>query len=118
MKQGIRRVVVNTFYLPEQIEAHCKTRHDIEIIISRETELLDTGGGIKNALRHFGGQSFFALNADLPWIDGKVPSLRRMSMMWNAAKMDALLLMMRTEKAHGFAPTGDFQRAGRRPIKT
>ena len=50
---GIKRAVVNTFYLAEQIEAHLKMRKDIEIVISRETELLDTGGGIKNALSSF-----------------------------------------------------------------
>ncbi|HEU0118080.1 MAG TPA: nucleotidyltransferase family protein, partial [Alphaproteobacteria bacterium] len=106
--QGIRRAVVNTFYLPEQIEEHCKTRKDIEIIISRETELLDTGGGVKNVLRHFGGEPFFVLNADLPWTEGKVASLRRMATMWNAPKMNALLLVMPREKARGFGPDGDF----------
>src|ERR1700744_2694799 len=65
---GIKRAVVNAFYLAEQIEAHCAKRRDIEIIISREDELLDTGGGIKNALRHFDAP-FFALNANLPWMD-------------------------------------------------
>src|SRR5690348_7550455 len=55
---GIKRAVVNTFYLAEQIEAHLRNRKDIEIIISHETELLDTGGGIKNALRHFDDQPF------------------------------------------------------------
>lgn len=105
---GIKRAVVNTFYLAEQIEAHLKRRYDIEVIISRETELLDTGGGVKNALHHFGGEAFFALNADLPWTDGRIPALTRMKEAWNPAAMDALLLLMPTAKAHGFAETGDF----------
>src|ERR1700722_12201552 len=63
---GIQKAVVNTFYLPEKIENHLAARRDIEIVISRESELLDTGGGIKKALKHFDGQPFFALNADLP----------------------------------------------------
>src|ERR1700761_1863521 len=83
---GIKRVVVNCFYLADQIETHLKTRKDVEIIILRETELLDTGGGIKNALDNFDAP-FFALNADLPWMDGKSPSLSRMKESWNAAKM-------------------------------
>src|SRR5580704_10219343 len=53
---GIKRAVVNCFYLAEQIENHLKQRRNIEIIISREDELLDTGGGIKHALHHFGGK--------------------------------------------------------------
>jgi MurNAc alpha-1-phosphate uridylyltransferase len=104
---GIKRVVVNAFYLAEQIEAHCAKRRDIEIIISHETELLDTGGGIKNALRHFDAP-FFALNADLPWMDGTAPSLPGMQEMWDAEKMDTLLLLMPTSKARGFEPKGDF----------
>ena len=105
---GIRRVVVNAFYLAEQIEAHLATRQDLEIIISRETELLDTGGGIKNALHWFEGKPFFALNADLPWFDGAAPSLGRMAEVWDYLSIDVLLLLMPTQKARGFAARGDF----------
>jgi MurNAc alpha-1-phosphate uridylyltransferase len=105
---GTQRAVVNTFYLAEQIEEHLRHRKDIEIIISRETELLDTGGGVKNALRYFDDQPFFVLNADLPWMDGPTPSLMRMAEMWDAAKMDALLLLMPTLRARGFPPKGSF----------
>jgi MurNAc alpha-1-phosphate uridylyltransferase len=105
---GIKRAVVNVFYLVEQIEAHLKNRKDIEIVIEHESELLDTGGDIKNALHHFGGQPFYALNADLLWTDGEWPSLLRMAEAWDAAKMDVLLLLMQIDKARGFASTGDF----------
>lgn len=108
---GIKRAVVNTFYLADQIEKHLATRKDIEIIISRETELLDTGGGIKKALSHFGGKPFFALNADLPWMDGKTASLTHMASSWDPKKMDALLLLMPTQKARGFDSAGDFAMA-------
>lgn len=105
---GISRAVVNIFYLGEQIETHLASRKDIEIILSREEELLDTGGGIAKALPYFEGKAFFCLNADLPWFDGDVPSLRRMKDKWSAESMDALLLVMKTEKALGFSPRGDF----------
>lgn len=105
---GIKRAVVNTFYLPEQIEEHLSHRRDLEIIISRETELLDTGGGIKNALHYFDDKPFFALNADLPWLDEGTSSLGRMEYVWNSAIMDVLLLLMKTDKARGFSVKGDF----------
>ncbi|MDD3289148.1 MAG: nucleotidyltransferase family protein [Alphaproteobacteria bacterium] len=105
---GISRVVVNCFYLAEQIEAHLASRNDVEIIISRENELLDTGGGIKNAIEHFGGKPFFALNSDLPWFDVGKPSLQAMAETWNAEKMDALLLLMSASKAKGWKSGGDF----------
>jgi N-acetyl-alpha-D-muramate 1-phosphate uridylyltransferase len=104
---GVTRIVINCFYLADQIEAHAETRNDVEIVISRETELLDTGGGIKNALRYFDAP-FFALNADLPWMDGETHSLSRMTETWDAAKMDSLLLLMPTSKARGFEAKGDF----------
>jgi MurNAc alpha-1-phosphate uridylyltransferase len=106
---GIKRAVVNTHYLADQIENHLQSRHDIDIIISREDELLDTGGSIVKALSHFGGKPFFTLNSDFPWIDVRTPSLTRMQQMWNPDIMDVLLLVMQTTKARGFDPLkGDF----------
>jgi len=105
---GIKRAVVNVFYLAEQIEAHVESRRDIEIVISREEELLDTGGGIGKALPYFENLPFFALNTDLPWLDAGTPSLKRMRENWAPENMDVLLLVMRTEKARGFSPDGDF----------
>lgn len=105
---GMRRAVVNAHYLAEQIETHLAARKDIEIIISHEDELLDTGGGVKKALPYFDGLPFFVLNADLPWMDGDEPSLARMAKAWNGTTMDALLLLMPTRKARGFGPDGDF----------
>ncbi len=105
---GVKRVVVNTFHLADQIEAHLSRRYDVEIVISREKELLDTGGGVKNALHYFEGKPFFALNAEPPCIDGPEPSLTRMKNAWDPAKMDALLLLMPTSKGHAFRAAGDF----------
>lgn len=105
---GIRRAVVNTHYLAEQVETHLAAWQGMEIVIAREDELLDTGGGIKQVLPEFGGMPFFALNADLPWMDGTEPSLARMARAWNLETMDALLLLMKTNKARGFGKDGDF----------
>jgi MurNAc alpha-1-phosphate uridylyltransferase len=105
---GIKRAVVNVHYLADQIEDHLANRYDIEIIISGEPELLDTGGGIKNVLAHFEDRPFFAINADLPWTEGPTPSLERMAKIWHPDKMDALLLLMQTGKARGFEASGNF----------
>ena len=104
---GITRVVVNCFYLADHIIEHLALRCDVDIVISRETELLDTGGGIKNALHYFDGKPFFALNADLPWMDdASAPSIPAMMQAWDARKMDALLLLMPTARAKGFSAAG------------
>lgn len=108
---GLRRAVVNAHYLAEQIEEHLKTRTDIEIVVSREETLLDTGGGIAKALPYFEGKPFFALNADLPWMDEGTPSLLRLKDAWTPETMDVLLLVTRRERARGFSANGDFDMA-------
>jgi MurNAc alpha-1-phosphate uridylyltransferase len=44
----------------------------------------------------------------LPWMDGAKPGLERMKEAWDATRMDALLLLMLTNKARGFETKGDF----------
>jgi MurNAc alpha-1-phosphate uridylyltransferase len=108
VQAGIRRAVVNTHYLADQIAQHLASRMDIEIIVSRENKILDTGGGIKNVLHHFDGKPFFALNAEPPCLDGDEPSLARMHAAWRPEMMDALLLLIPTKRAPSFQKRGDF----------
>lgn len=106
---GVRRAVINLHYLGDKIRAHLKNRNDIEIIFMQEDALLDTGGGIKNALPHLGADPIFVVNSDLPWMDGPQPALTRLAEKYNPDKMDALLLLMRLAKARGFGGAkGDF----------
>ena len=72
---GVARVVVNTHWLPEKIETHLEGRPVPEIQISREDELLETGGGIARALPMLGDDAFYAANADIVWRDGTVPGV-------------------------------------------
>ncbi len=109
VEAGVKRTVVNVYYKAEQIEAHVHMRHPPEIIVSKENELLDTGGGIKHALPHLGHDPIFAINSDLPWQDGVVPALERLADRFDPETMDALLLIMPLERARGFkGATGDF----------
>lgn len=106
---GITRCVVNTHHLAEQVHTHLKERICPQIIISHETELLDTGGGVAKALPYFKGEPFFALNADIWWKDAAhQPCLSQLEEMWDSNKMDALLLLAPTKKAIGYAGAGDY----------
>jgi MurNAc alpha-1-phosphate uridylyltransferase len=104
--------VVNVHYLGEQIVARLaeRTRQGIAPVteISTESELLDTGGGIKHALSRLGATPFLAVNADIVWEDGPVPALKRLAGAYDPMKMDALLLLVRRESAVGFDGPGDF----------
>lgn len=104
---GVERVVVNTSYLAELLEAHLRKRALPRIIFSREAEPLETGGGIAQALMHFAGAPFFAVNGDIIWLDGKISALQRLATGWNDG-LDALLLLHPVKQAVGYDGKGDF----------
>lgn len=111
MDAGVKKAVVNAFYKREKIHEHLKhAQGNMQIIVSDEDALLDTGGGVKKALPHLGQDPIFVINADLPWTDGPhMPALQRMATQFDKEKMDALLLLMPLEKARGFSGAkGDF----------
>lgn len=66
-RAGIRDIVVNIHHLADQIESCLGSgRHlGVRITLSRETKLLETGGGIARALRFLGTEPFIVLNGDI-----------------------------------------------------
>jgi MurNAc alpha-1-phosphate uridylyltransferase len=108
-KAGVERAVVNVHHFAEQIIDHLERRTRPQIVISDERgALLDTGGGVLKALPELGGAPFFHLNADTIWIDGVKPNLARLAEAFDAASMDALLLLAPTAGSVGYAGRGDF----------
>lgn len=68
IQAGCREVVINVFHLADMIVEFLQRRANfgIHIEISRETTLLDTGGGLKNVASFFDdGQPFFLHNVDV-----------------------------------------------------
>lgn len=106
VEAGVEKLVVNTSYKAEMLEAHLSARSS-SIIFSREAVALETGGGIAQALHHFGEEPFFAVNGDIIWMDGTVPALQRLAAAWEEG-MDALLLLHPVESAVGYSGKGDF----------
>ncbi len=109
---GVSQAVVNVHHLAPQVEARLATRRTPSIQVSRESELLETGGGIAKAIGHFGAEPFFATNADVVWLDGKTPALTRLADAWDGTRMDALLLVHPVERAVGYDGVGDFTLSG------
>jgi MurNAc alpha-1-phosphate uridylyltransferase len=109
---GVERAVVNVHYLAEQIIAHTARRTKPRITISDERGLLlGTGGGVVKALHELGTAPFFHINSDTIWIDGVTPNLTRLADAFDAAAMDALLLLAPTTGSIGYAGRGDFAMA-------
>src|SRR5690606_8299904 len=70
--------------------------------------LLDSAGGIVKALPELGDKPFYVLNADTFWIDSGQPSLDRLALAWDAAKMDILLMLAESASATGHTGGTDF----------
>ena len=101
---GITRIIANTHYLPDQIEAHLAPR---SILISREDpRILETGGGLKRALPLLGANPVLTLNTDAVWT-GENP-LAQLLAAWDGDRMDGLLLLLPASQATGHTGTGDF----------
>lgn len=106
LSQGISpaRTVVNTHYLHQQIADHLKGT-SVQVVVE-DPDILETGGGLRNALPFLGDGPVFTSNTDAVW---RGPNPFQMLMnAWQPEKMDALLLCLPKENALGHKGQGDF----------
>ena len=106
---GVTKAVVNVHYLADQIHAHLAARALPRIVFSDEREaLLESGGGIVNALPLLGAEPIFLINSDTFWLEDEGSNLSRLAEMFHSESMDILLLLVRPEQATGYEGKGDF----------
>jgi N-acetyl-alpha-D-muramate 1-phosphate uridylyltransferase len=105
---GVARAVVNVHYLADALEAHVTGRASPKVTISDERDaLLETGGGMIKA-QGLLPDPFFCLNSDNIWLDGPRNAFADLSMLWDAERMDALVLVVPHKRAANFDGPGDF----------
>jgi MurNAc alpha-1-phosphate uridylyltransferase len=63
---------------------------------------------VVKALPELGPAPFFHINSDTIWIDGVTPNLTRLADHFDAATLDALLLLAPTTGSIGYSGLGDF----------
>ncbi|WP_417433302.1 nucleotidyltransferase family protein [Hoeflea sp.] len=111
-RAGVSNIVVNVHYLAPLLVDWLSAWPGADIRISDETaELLDSGGGIVNALPMLGNEPFLVLNADTFWLEepGATPdNLARMMDRFDPESMDILLMTARLDQATGHTGAGDF----------
>lgn len=107
LTEGVPTRVVNAHYHADQIVAHLKNRDGVRVSVERP-EILDTGGGLRNALPLLGSQPVYTLNTDAIW-QGPNP-LGLLKAAWRPDLMDALLLCVPLSQAIGRQGGGDFSR--------
>lgn len=110
---GVARAVVNVHHFAEAVEAHLKAREAPVVTVSDERDLLlETGGGLVRA-QELLPDPFFCVNSDNIWIDGPQDAFHELSRVWDAERMDALLLLVAHTGARNFAGKGDFHMDGK-----
>lgn len=99
------KTVVNLHYKPEKLLDHLSNKN-VETIVETP-DILDTGGGLLNALPLLGTNPVMTLNSDAIW-KGPNP-LQDLARMWDPAQMDGLLMCLPPARAIGRSAPGDFQ---------
>ena len=110
---GVERVIVNTHHLAGQIDAYLaerakKARSAMEVLSVHEPVLLETGGGLVNALPLLGEAPLFTANLDTMWIDSEVSAIERLRRAYDPVRMDVLLLVHPHARTVGYAGKADF----------
>ena len=108
---GISRVIINLAHLGEKIRAHVGDgrRYGLEVSYSEETEPLETGGALRQAMPLLGGEPFLLLNGDV-WCDVDLASFCQQPL--SPGHLGHLLLVANPE----FHPQGDFALEGRQLV--
>jgi len=102
---GIKQIVINAHYQHQKITRHVNAQPDIKVSVET-SDILETGGGLKNALPLLGDEPILTLNSDLLFPDEN--PLQNLIENWNPNKMDALLLLIDRQNALQHHGQGDF----------
>ena len=101
--EGAKRFTANAHYRADQVLAHFGGL----LKVSREEELLGTGGGVKRALPMLHSDPFFVMNTDAFWPAGSDAPLGRMIGRFTE-ETEMVLLCVHPRDASGFGRSHDF----------
>jgi len=107
---GIKKILINTFYLKEKIEDFINLKKfdlDIKIISDGET-ILNTGGGILNMMNSSSDSDFLTLNPDTVWDKSYVESIQNMEKFYFSNQIKNILLLVNKNLSFDKKLKGDF----------
>lgn len=108
IEAGIKNVVVNLHHHRDQLRAHLSKRKDLNIRLVEEDPILETGGGVVNALPHIHEDVFYVLNGDSFWLEKDSSLFKALAKSWSE-DMDFLLSLYPTAKLQSDARTDYFK---------
>ena len=107
---GIQQIILNTFYLKDQIHDFInnkKFKSKITIIEDGE-KILDTGGGINNMMKHTSEDNVLIFNPDTIWKKDYLNKIIEMEKMYFSKKLKNILLLVKKELSFDKNLEGDF----------
>jgi MurNAc alpha-1-phosphate uridylyltransferase len=107
---GIKKIIINTFYLKEKIESFVEIKNfDLDIkIINDGKEILNTGGGILNMMNSSNDSDFLILNPDTVWNQGYVEKIKGMEDFYFTNQIKNILLLVNKNLSFDKKLKGDF----------
>ena len=111
IKIGVKRVILNTFHLGDQIfDFVNKKNFKIDIdIVEDGSKILDTGGGILNMIRHSKDENFLIFNPDTLWNEIYIEEIDKMKNFYFENQLNNLLLVVNKKLSFDNNLTGDFE---------
>ena len=109
-KLGIENILLNTFYLKEQIINYLNNNHsNLNIkVIDDGKEILNTGGGILNMMSHSNDENFLIFNPDTVWNMDYLEEIKNMEKFFFSKNLDNLLLLINKKLSFDKNLKGDF----------
>jgi len=107
---GIKKIILNTFYLKEKIESFVEIKKfDLDItIINDGKKILNTGGGILNMMNSSNDSDFLILNPDTVWNQDYVEKIKGMEDFYFINKIKNILLLVNKKLSFDKKLKGDF----------
>jgi MurNAc alpha-1-phosphate uridylyltransferase len=107
---GIQQISINTFYLKDQIHSFVnnkKFRSKISIVEDGD-KILDTGGGIKNMMKHTTEENVLIFNPDTIWKTNYINEIIEMEKLYFSNQLKNILLLVKKELSFDKNLSGDF----------
>jgi MurNAc alpha-1-phosphate uridylyltransferase len=107
---GIQQIIINTFYLKDQIHSFIngnKFRSKISIIEDGD-KILDTGGGINNMMKHTSEENVLIFNPDTIWKKNYTNEIVEMEKLYFSKQIKNILLLVKKELSFDKNLSGDF----------
>ena len=105
---GVKNILINSFYLSEQIEEYVASLSGNLKVISDGEKILDTGGGILNLIKNSNQNNFLVFNPDTLWNESYINEIQNMKKFYFENNVKNILLVVEKSKSFDQRMNGDF----------